>query len=148
MANAVSGLYGDLNSYIHGSENRLIHKNTHRGTWNGLIFKYKDFCDWAEYLSSSINLGIKLLRINYLQWERILSSKWNSLRLQGKVLCSTCHNEDDFEVSILPPEDADYDIEIFTAEGQIIKVDRTYSGATFHVYHCRRCGSETTVQAL
>src|SRR5258707_3417176 len=148
MANEVSGLYGDLNSYIHGSENRLIHKNAHRGTWNGLIFKYKDLCDWAEYLSSSINLGIKLLRINYLQWERILSSKWNSLRLQGKVLCSTCHNEDDFEVSILPPEDADYDIEIFTAEGQIIKVDRTYSGATFHVYHCRRCGSETTVQAL
>jgi hypothetical protein len=113
-----------------------------------LIFKYNDFCDWAEYLSRSIDLGIKLLRTNYLQWEHIRSFKWNSLRSQGKVLCSACHNEDDFDVSIFPPEGIDYDIEMLTIEGRRIKVDKTHPEPTFHVYRCRKCGSEITVQAL
>jgi len=148
LAKDVSDLYGDLNSYVHGSGNRLIHKDIHTGSWDGLIFKYKDFCDWAGYLSRSADLGIKLLRTNYLQWEHIHLDKWERLRLQGKVLCSVCHNEDDFDVSIFPPEDADYEIEIFTSEGQWIKVDRSYPGVISHVYHCRRCGSKTSVTPL
>jgi len=43
IGTAVSDLYGDLNSYIHGSEDKLIHKGIHLGTKDGLQFKLDDF---------------------------------------------------------------------------------------------------------
>lgn len=139
LANVASTLYCDLNSYIHGSENRIIHKNIHTGSWNGLIFKYDDFCEWAEYLCQSIELGIRLLKTNYIQWDNILSSKWKTLRTLGKILCSTCHNEDDFDISTVSYENA----EILTADGQWVKADEALVSQT---YHCRQCGSKTTIQ--
>ena len=62
LAILVSNLYADLNSYIHGSESRLIHKNAHTNSWDGLVFKYSDFSEWTEYVSRTIDVGIKLLQ--------------------------------------------------------------------------------------
>ena len=146
LGNVVLDLYGDLNSYVHGSENRLIHKGIHTGSREGLIFKLADFQTWCEYLSRSIDLGIRLLRINYVQWEHIKSLKWASLRSQGKVLCDTCHNEEDFDISVFPPEDEDYDIEVIAPDGSWLRVDRSYPGVISLIYHCRRCGNETIVK--
>lgn len=143
IANAVSVLYDDLNGYIHGSENRLIHRGTHTGSSSGLMFKADDFRDWCEYLSRSIDLGIRLLRINYLQWDRIHSAKWSDLRAKGKVLCSGCHNDEDFDIEFIPPDT--FKSLGFSPEGRVIEVDNPSSGIL--MYRCRRCGSYTTVAA-
>jgi hypothetical protein len=143
IANAVSVLYNDLNGYIHGSENRLIHKGTHTGSSIGLAFKADDFRNWCEYLSRSIDLGIRLLRINYVQWERIRSAKWAELRSRGKVLCSQCHNEEDFDVEFVSPET--FKTLGFSADGEVIAVDNPSTG--IFRYRCRRCGSDINIVA-
>src|SRR6266702_1081937 len=142
----VSDLYGDLNSYIHGSENRLIHKDIHTGSRDGLIFKPVDFEAWCGYLSRAIELGIRLLRINYVQWEHIKSIKWMELRSRGKVLCSTCHNEEDFHITMYPPEDVECQAIIMGPDGTRFKTDKSYPGVISHIYRCLRCGNKTTVR--
>ncbi len=138
---AVSDLYGDLNSYIHGSEDKLIHKGVHIGSRDGLIFKPVDFEIWCEYLSRSIDIGIRLLRINYVQWENISSIKWDSLRVQGKVLCDVCHNEDDFDCMPVEHEG----LELLQPDGTWVEADETFPG--FITYVCQHCGNEITVIA-
>jgi hypothetical protein len=76
---------------------------------------------------------------------RIKSTKWASLRSQGKVICALCHNEEDFDISVFPPEDEDYDIEVSAPDGSWLKVDRSYPGVISLVYHCRCCGNETMI---
>jgi hypothetical protein len=145
LGKEIEDLYGDLNSYIHGSENRLIHKGIHTGSWTGLLFKPVDFTAWCGYLSRSIDVGIRLLRINYVQWEQIRATKWANLRSQGKILCDTCHNEEEFDIIVYPPEDWDMDIEAVYSDGTRNKVDRSFPGVISHIYRCRRCGNKTTV---
>ncbi len=145
IGNSISDLYGDLNGYIHGSENKLIHKGIHTGSVDGLIFKPTDYKIWCEYLSRSIDVGIRLLRINYIQWEHIKSLKWASLRSQGKILCDTCHNEEDFDISVFPPDDVDCDIEVTAPDGKRFKADRSFPGVISLIYRCRRCGNKTTI---
>lgn len=139
----VSDLYGDLNSYIHGSEDKLIHKGVHVGSRDGLIFKSADFKIWCEYLSRAIDIGIRLLRINFVQWENISSIKWASLRAQGKVLCSICHNEDDFDS--IPMTSDNHTFKIPQLDGTWVEADESFPG--FITYVCRHCGSTTTVSA-
>jgi hypothetical protein len=146
IGQVISDLYGDLNGYIHGSESKLINKGLFTGSWDGLIFKSYDFEAWCEYLSRSIDLGIRLLRINYVQWEQIVSHKRASLRSQGKVFCGICHNEEDFDISISPPEDVDCDIVAIAPEGTRFKVDRTFPGVISHIYRCRHCGNKISIK--
>lgn len=89
IANEISNLYRDLNSYIHGSERRLVHRGLYTGSWMGPVFKYDDFCGWCKYLSQSVDLGVRLLRINLIRWQ--------SIRARGEVLCPICHNDKDFD---------------------------------------------------
>ena len=145
IGQAVSDLYGDLNSYIHGSESKLIHKGLFTGSWDGRIFKTDDFNAWCEYLSRSIDVGIRLLRINYVQWENILSRKWASLRSQGKILCDVCHNEEDFDISIFPPEDVACEVVVIRPDGTRFQADRSFPGVISHIYRCRRCGNKRTI---
>src|SRR6266700_4880054 len=56
LAIDTANLYSDLNSYIHGSENRLNYKNVHTPSFSAKSFKYQDFCTWAEYLSRSVDV--------------------------------------------------------------------------------------------
>ena len=146
IGQVISDLYGDLNGYTHGSESKLIHKGLFTGSWSGLIFTSKDFTTWCEYVSRSIDLGIRLLRINYVQWEQIWSQKWASLRSQGKVLCDVCHNEEDFDISVSPPEDVDCDIVAIAPDGTRFTVDRSFPGVISHIYRCRHCGNKITVK--
>lgn len=145
IGNEVISLYGDLNDYIHGSENHLIHKGFYIGSWDGFIFKYDDFGTWCNYLSRTLDLGIKLLRLNYVQWDKIFSEKWKILRAKGKILCDTCHNEEDFDVAVFPPEDAEIDVEVLLPDGTSFKADRTYPGVVSHIYRCLHCGSKHTI---
>jgi len=55
----------------------------------GPVFKYDDFCGWCKYLSQSVDLGVRLLRINLIRWQ--------SIRARGEVLCPICHNDKDFD---------------------------------------------------
>lgn len=138
----VSDLYGDLNSYIHGSENKLIHKGIYTGSRDGLIFKPGDFEVWCDYLSRTLDVGIRLLRVNYVQWEKISSAKWQSLREQGKLFCSVCHNEGDFEID---------HISQVKLEATLLP-DRTWakssdsdSNRDLITYVCRQCGSTISI---
>ena len=76
---------------------------------------------------------------------RVMSRKWTRLRSQGKVLCDICHNEEDFDLSIYPPEDVDCDIVAIAPDGKRFKVDRSFPGVISHIYRCRHCGNKTTI---
>ena len=83
----ISKLYGELNSSIHGSERRLIYRGIYSRKWMGQVFKYDNFSEWCDYLSRLVELGIRLLKVNITQWEKLRGNK---------VLCDICHNDKDF----------------------------------------------------
>ncbi|HYT42026.1 MAG TPA: hypothetical protein VEP90_06750, partial [Methylomirabilota bacterium] len=143
IATDTANLYSDLNSYVHGSENRLNYKNVHTPSSSALTFKYQDLCTWAEYLSRSVDLGIRLLRINYLQWDAIVSLKWEALRSAGRVMCTSCHNETDFDSISMTSEN--FTFEIPQPDGTWVKANESFPG--FIKYTCRQCGSIITVTA-
>jgi hypothetical protein len=90
LAEEVSNIYGNLNGCIHGSEKRLIHKGLFSGTYMGHVFKEDDFGEWCNYFWRSVDVGIKLLAINFEQWQNIRSA--------GEVMCTICHNNSDFDM--------------------------------------------------
>jgi len=89
LANEASTLYGDLNWSVHGRESRMIHRGIHSGRYVGPIFKYGDFREWCEYVCRCVTLGIRLLRVNLIQWGNVSN---------GRVMCNICHNEVGFEI--------------------------------------------------
>jgi hypothetical protein len=141
IATDTANLYGDLNSYIHGSENRLNYKNVHTPSSSAITFKYEDFCLWAKYYSRSVDLGIRLLRINYLQWDAIVTPRWEALIAAGRVMCTSCHNETDFDSTPMASEN--FTFEISQPDGTWVKADESFPG--FIMYMCRQCGSIITV---
>lgn len=88
LKDEISDLYGELNTYIHGSEGRLIHKGLFTGKWMGHVFKSDDFCKWCEYICRSVDVGIQLLITNINQW--------GESKIPGQVICPICHNQKDF----------------------------------------------------
>jgi len=90
LATEVSDLYGDLNSFVHGSEKRLINRGSYIRTWMGHVFKDDDFGEWCKYLSRSVDVGMRLVKINLHQWERFSS--------QRRVVCPICHNDKGFDI--------------------------------------------------
>lgn len=143
IAKEVADLYGDLNSFVHGSENRLNHKNIHSSPASGLMFRYDDFCSWAQYLSRSIDVGVRLVKINYLQWNAIRSAKWQALRQDGKIICSSCHNETDFDTMVMDTKN--FKIQTHLPDGTWADVDESFPG--YLQYTCRRCGHITVIRA-
>ncbi len=89
LADEVSSVYDDLNGCIHGSEKRLINKGQFSGTYMGHVFKEDDFSEWCNYFCRSVDAGVKLLAINFDQWQ--------SIRSAHKIVCAICHNNSDFD---------------------------------------------------
>lgn len=112
----VSALYEEFNYYVHGSQTRLINRGSHKGMWEGQIFKRKDFDKWCDFLSKSLELGIQLLRINVNQWQSL------KLEKQNQTLCPICHNHQKFDTK---------DIE--------------FSEHSYVHYRCLQCGHEMTL---
>jgi hypothetical protein len=116
LADTVSTLYGNLNGFVHGSEKRLINKGQYSRTWAGHVFKPDDFNEWCKFVSQAVAAGIHLLKINLEQWETI--------RSQRRVICSTCHNDKDFDIS-----------------------KHTFGGEEFTNYRCLKCGGGMTLNS-
>lgn len=93
LAGDVSELYGDLNSFIHGSEKRLVNRGHYSRSWVGHAFDIDAYLEWCNNVMKAITLGIHLLNINLSQWE--------ALRIQHKVLCPICHNDKNFRIETL-----------------------------------------------
>lgn len=89
IVDEISRLYGDMNNYVHGGEKYLINRGIYTGDWMGYVFKVKDFRICCKYISRSIDVGVRVLRINTIQW-------LNSHR-DYKILCDVCHNHKDFK---------------------------------------------------
>ncbi|MDQ3816370.1 MAG: hypothetical protein M3362_01610 [Acidobacteriota bacterium] len=89
LADEASRLYGDLNSFVHGSESRLINKGmyTHQGQGHG--FKIDDLYDWCKYFTQTVDAGIQLLKISLDQWD--------GFREIRRLICTYCHNDKNFE---------------------------------------------------
>jgi len=145
LGNEISDLYGGLNGFIHGSEDKLIYKGIFTGSKGGLQFKISDYESWCDYLARSIYIGIRLLRINYVQWERIRSVKRAALKERGKILCSVCHNEEDYDVTVFPPEGVECDVLVTAPDGTQFKADKSFPGVIQHIYRCKHCGQKTTI---
>lgn len=88
LAGEVSDLYGNLNSFIHGSERRLVNKGHYTRNWVGHAFNMDDYLEWCSYVTAAVILAAHLLQVNLAQWE--------AFRTQSKVVCPICHNDEDF----------------------------------------------------
>lgn len=78
-----SDIYGELNSFIHSSEGSLNHSGLFSNEWTGHVFNYDSFSLWADCISKSISLGVRLVKINIQQWERVSQG--------GGMICLICH---------------------------------------------------------
>lgn len=90
LSERTAKLYGDLNSYIHSTEGRLIHRGVHKGKYIGFIFDHDYFMNWCKMFSKTVESGILLLNAHL---EQIFKIKENG------VVCSICHNKKDFKIS-------------------------------------------------
>jgi hypothetical protein len=88
FAGEISKLYGNLNSFIHGSERRLVNKGHYTRSWVGHAFNMKDYLEWCSYTTAAVIVAAHLLQINLDQWE--------AFRAQRQVLCPICHNVEGF----------------------------------------------------
>lgn len=88
LADQISTLYGDLNSFVHGSERRLLNKGQYTSTWLGHVFNSDDYQTWCSQLKESVSIGVNLLKINLDQW--------NDFRLRHTIMCPICHNTSEF----------------------------------------------------
>jgi hypothetical protein len=86
IADSISASYGKLNEYIHGSESALNNGGVHSGNWYGHVYRQEKFEQWADTFSEVVKLGIKVLKINLDQWDKI--------RVTLGLFCSVCHSQD------------------------------------------------------
>lgn len=91
LRNHVGELYDNLNSFIHGSEQRLINSGHYTKDWVGHAFKEESYLEWCTYVSTAVTLAIHLLRINLAQWEQF--------REERRIVCPICHNDRDFSAN-------------------------------------------------
>jgi hypothetical protein len=89
LAAEISRIYDSLNSYIHGSERKLISRGIFTGDYMGRVFKENDFREWCIYLAEAVDIGIRLLAIHFDQWKA---------KAGGRIICSICHGAD-FDMS-------------------------------------------------
>ena len=86
LAEKISDIYGQLNSYIHGSENSMNNKGVNTGNWAGFVFQEREFNQWVNVYSTCVEVGIKVLRLHHQQIEKLKPINENS--------CSVCHGID------------------------------------------------------
>lgn len=101
LAGEVSELYGNLNSFTHGSERRLVNKGHYTRNWVGHAFTMDDFLEWCSYITTAVILAAQLLQINLAQWQEF--------RAQRMILCPICHNDGGFNT-----EEFTFGEELFT----------------------------------
>lgn len=89
LAAEISRIYDSLNSYIHGSERKLISRGIFTGNYMGHVFKENDFREWCIYLAEAADVGIRLLAVHFDQWKA---------KAGGRIICSVCHGAD-FDMS-------------------------------------------------
>jgi hypothetical protein len=118
LAIAAMNLYGDLNSAIHGSENRLIHSGMYKGDWSGHIFRKDRYEEWCRYFASSVATAIPLMRIHMNEWQRLSSTGTPILR------CDVCHNTSAFDVE-----------------------ESTFGGRAHSTVNCKICGNSMTMDS-
>lgn len=88
LAGEVSELYGNLNSFTHGSERRLVNKGHYTRNWVGHAFNMEDYLEWCSYTTAAVIVAAHLLQVNLDQWEAFWA--------QRQVLCPICHNVEGF----------------------------------------------------
>ncbi len=88
LADRVYDAYNRLNGAIHATERRLIHRGSASGPYRGKVFKRDDFDEWCNNVAELVAIGAELLAINVRQWQPV--------RMRHPVMCSTCHNTDEF----------------------------------------------------
>ena len=125
ISDDVSNLYGNLNAYIHGSENALNNSGLPDGTWEGHIFRPNEYNKWTDMFTRTVVVAIKLMRIHHNQWE-------NSLAHAG-IVCRVCHGTI-FTIS-------DMDAKLKTKS---YKCDQC--GNTFHLDHNKEHVVITTIE--
>jgi hypothetical protein len=86
MEATISGAYGLLNGYIHGSEETLNNTGLDRGEWEGHVFQPARFQAWANVFASLIEASLPLVKINLSQWAAA-KSDWD-------LFCNVCHGHD------------------------------------------------------
>lgn len=89
IVDEISELYGDLNSFIHGSENRLVNRGRYTRDWVGHAFNMDSYLTWTDHVKKAVATAMFLLRANLAQWE--------AFRINSRVVCLICHNVDDFD---------------------------------------------------
>ncbi len=144
LATRVADLYGNLSAYVHGSQSTLIHQNIHLGEMYHVEFHSDMFSVWCELFCECAEVCIRLLKINYDQWNVIRSFKFETLAKVGKTLCHTCHNEDAFDRWILPSKYCFIPQKETDKARDILKSTNEIS---FYYYICQHCGESTTINA-
>ncbi|MDT4952080.1 MAG: hypothetical protein QOJ02_218, partial [Acidobacteriota bacterium] len=89
LADEAGRLYGELNSFVHGSEARLINKGLYTNQGQGHVFKIDDLYEWCKYFSQTVDAGIQLLKISLDQWD--------GFRKIRRLICTYCHNDKNFD---------------------------------------------------
>ncbi len=89
LKDKVSDLYGSLNSFIHGSERRLVNKGHYTRSWVGRRFNMDDYEEWCNHVTEAVTIALKLLKINLAQW--------GAFRAAQTIVCPICHNNQDFK---------------------------------------------------
>lgn len=82
LAKETGNLYGELNGFIHSAEGNLIHRGSFKGQYKGFIFDYTYFESWAKFFIRSVEVGIKLLDIHFIQFLK---------KSSANDFCDICH---------------------------------------------------------
>ena len=85
LAGEVSEFYDSLNSYVHGSEQRLVNKGYYTRERVGRAFNEDDYTEWCTYVVTAVLFAVPLLQINLAQWE--------AFSTRHEVVCPICHND-------------------------------------------------------
>lgn len=89
LANEVSTLYGNLNHFVHGKEERLLNNGFYTREWIGHAFRLNNYLEWCQYVKRAVTVAIHLLRINLSQWER--------LKENNNLICPICNSSENFD---------------------------------------------------
>jgi hypothetical protein len=90
LGERVNVIYGQLNAYVHSSVEKMIHKGHDTGDWRGLSFKLDEFQVWSSSLSSAVEVGIQIMKIQTDIWEKTLHD--------DPDMCTICHSSNHYTV--------------------------------------------------
>jgi hypothetical protein len=83
---AVSGVYGALNAFVHSSAPAMIHTGHETGNWRGLSFKLDAIHGWCELVAKACDARIRLAERE--------NDHWHQFRSKAPTMCDTCHEKE------------------------------------------------------